>query len=363
MVEEKLVHELKHIISTDYCIGDLIEFEQIHLGTVNKSFVIRTAAENKKSTYFFRKYNPSKTKIEIEFEHSVITHLKKKRFALIAGLIHAKDGKTYVNRNKGQDHFYAIFNILPGKDKYSWVNPDCLNHDLKSAGGVLAKFHNIVFDLKPEQSRCEPKIMELLPLIANKISICAKKGGETPFDICLRENLDAIIATIDKTLNVFVCGVQGSEYKDLVQMVIHCDYHPGNLKFQNNTITGLFDFDWSKVDVRCFDVALAIIYFCTIWEGNSDGSLDMAKTSIFFQNYQNSCVTAPGPLNGSELKYLPHMIKAANIYVINWIIQDFYEKGIIVDPYTYRKYLQHHTRFLTWLEKKRNFSGLEKLFL
>ena len=266
-------------------------------------------------------------------------------------------------RNKGQDHFYAIFNILPGKDKYNWINPDCLNHDLKSAGGVLAKFHNIVFDLKPEQKQCEPKIMDLLPCIAQNVSSCAKKGEETPFDICLRKNSDTILATIDKTLNVFVCGAQGSEYRDLVQMVIHCDYHPGNLKFQNNTITGLFDFDWSKVDVRCFDVALAITYFCTIWEGNGDGSLDMEKASIFFQNYQKAVTTDPGPLNGSELKYLPHMIRAANIYVLNWIIQDFYNKKMIIDPYIHIKCLQHHSRFLTWLEKKRNFNGLEKLFL
>ena len=164
-----------------------------------------------------------------------------------------------------------------------------------------------------------------------------KKGG-APFDICLRKNLDTILATLDKTLSVFVCGEQGSEYRDLVQMVIHCDYHPGNLKFQNNTITGLFDFDWSKVDARCFDVALAITYFCTIWEGNDDGSLEMEKSAIFFQNYQNAFTTDPGPLNGSELKYLPHMIKAANIYVINWIIQDFYNKGMIIDPYIHIKF-------------------------
>ena len=362
MIEENFIHELKHIISGNYSIGDLVDLEQIHLGSVNKSFIIRTDGKINKKAYFFRKYNPGKTKNEIEFEHSVITHLKKKRFALVAGLIHTKDGKTFVNRNKGQDHFYAIFDILPGKDKYSWVNPDCCKNDLKNAGIVLAKFHNKVFDLKPEQKRCEPKIMDLLPRIAQKVSGCAEKRGETPFDICLRNNLDTILATIDQTRNVFVCGVQGSEYRDLVQMVIHCDYHPGNLKFQNNDITGLFDFDWSKVDVRCFDVALAITYFCKIWEGKDDGSLHMEKASIFFQNYQKSVTTDPGPLNGPELKYLPHMIKAANIYIINWIIQDYYKKEIIIESCSHLKYLQHHSRFMTWLEKKCNINSLEKLF-
>ena len=181
LVDENFFHELNYIIATNYNIGDLMDFEQIHLGTVNKSFIIRTAGKNnKKKTYFFRKYNPGKIKNEIEFEHSIITHLKKKRFALVAESIHTKDGKPFVSRNKGQDHFYAIFDILPGKDKYSWNNPDCLKNDVKNAGGVLAKFHNIVFDLKPEQKRCEPKIMDLLPQIAQNISSCAKKSGETP---------------------------------------------------------------------------------------------------------------------------------------------------------------------------------------
>ena len=363
MVDENFTPELKYVISTNYNIGDLMDFEQIHLGSVNKSFIIKTAGKIKKKAYFFRKYNPAKTKNEIEFEHSVITHLKKKHFGLVAGLIHTKNGKTFVDRNKGQDYFYAIFDILPGKDKYSWNNPDCRKNDLKNAGSVLAKFHNIVFDLKPEQKRCEPKIIDLLPRIVQNILSCAKKMGEAPFDICLRKNLDTILSTIDQTLNVFVCGVQGSEYKDLTQMVIHCDYHPGNIKFQNNAITGLFDFDWSKVDVRCFDVALAITYFCEIWEGNGDGSLHMGKVSTFFQAYQQAFNSGPGPLNNTELKYLPHMIKAANIYVINWVIQNFYNSELIIDPCIHIKYLQHYSQSLTWLGKKYNFNGLEKLFL
>ncbi|MCP4669955.1 MAG: phosphotransferase [Desulfobacula sp.] len=340
-----------------------MDFEQIHRGSVNKSFIIRTVSKIKKKVYFFRKYNPGKTKNEIEFEHSVITHLKKKRFVLVAGLVHTKDGKTFVNQNKGIDQFYAIFDFLPGKDKYSWINPDCCKNDLKNAGGVLAKFHNIVFDLKPEQKCCEPKIMDLLPQIAQNVSSCAKKKGETPFDICLRKNLDTILSAIDQTLNVFVFGVQGSEYKDLVQMVIHCDYHPGNLKFQNNAITGLFDFDWSKVDVRCFDIAIAITYFCAIWKGRAGGSLHMDKIAAFFHAYQKASAMKPGPLSNPELKYLPHMIKAANIYVINWIIQNFYNRGIIIDSCNHIKYLQHYSRCLIWLEKKCNFNRLEKLFL
>ena len=67
MVDDNFTHELKYIISTNYNIGDLMDFEQIHLGSVNKSFIIRTAGKIKKA-YFVRKYNSDKTKNEIKFE-------------------------------------------------------------------------------------------------------------------------------------------------------------------------------------------------------------------------------------------------------------------------------------------------------
>ena len=53
--------------------------------------------------------------------------------------------------------------------------------------------------------------MDLLPGIALTVSSYAKKMGEAPFDICLRENLDTIFSTIDQTLNVFVCGLPGKQ--------------------------------------------------------------------------------------------------------------------------------------------------------
>jgi hypothetical protein len=75
MVDENFTHELKYIISTNYNIGDLMDFEQIHLGSVNKSFIIRTVSKIKKKAYFFRKYNPGKTKNgERQYENTNNNH-------------------------------------------------------------------------------------------------------------------------------------------------------------------------------------------------------------------------------------------------------------------------------------------------
>lgn len=55
-------------------------------------------------------------------------------------------------------------------------------------------------------------------------------------------------------------------------LVIHGDYHPGNVKFQDGKVSGIFDFDWSNADLRCFDVAIALLYFCSVWNGIDAGN-------------------------------------------------------------------------------------------
>jgi len=135
---------------------------------------------------------------------------------------------------------------------------------------------------------------------------------------------------------------------------IHCDYHPGNLKYRNEEAVGLFDFDWSKIDVRVFDVALAIVYFCTTWEGKEDGDFLLDRVSIFLNGYQRESLALDGigPLDDNEIKILPVMIKAANLYVLNWDVDDYYIKK--QNPYEYLIYLQHNVRAMRWLENNWN---------
>jgi homoserine kinase type II len=147
----------------------------------------------------------------------------------------------------------------------------------------------------------------------------------------------------------------------MVQLVIHCDFHPGNLKYDGDQVVGLFDFDWSKMDARSFDVALALWYFCTGWSGGGDGILRLGQVETFLRAYQGwlGGRFGLGPLDPVEGKYLPYMINASNLYVLNWTILDYYGKD--VDPQEYMIYLQHHVRFLHWFEDRDNFAQLEKI--
>jgi len=347
--------KLKAIISKHYDLGELEDFKQLDLGYVNVSSIIEVENNGKKKKYFVRRYKLGKKEEEIAFEHSVIKHLIKKNFHLIASVIPTKDGKTYVKRSEsGGNVFYAIFDFLEGDDKYTWVNPNCSDEDLKGAAAVLARFHNAVFDLTPKCFKHEAKIIDLLPEIAHTIKQCALNAGNTEFDVYLLENINFIQESIQKIQSV----IEKHGYKELIQLVIHDDYHPGNLKFQNSTITGLFDFDWSKVDLRCFDVALAMTYYCVPWEGKQDGYLHLNKVAKFLVAYQNILRDAQGvePMSNVELEFLPYLIGASNIYILNWTIENFYSTS--VKPPENLLYLQHGVRLMRWLENKDNWGHL-----
>ena len=98
---------------------------------------------------------------------------------------------------------------------------------------------------------------------------------------------------------------------------------------------GLFDFDWSKVDWHAFDVALAVWYFCASWEAADDGQLRLDKARTFLTAYQRRLQEGSDcpPLSPAEIRYLPHLINAGNIYVLYWTLRDYFGKP--VDPEEY----------------------------
>jgi len=82
-----------------------------------------------------------------------------------------------------------------------------------------------------------------------------------------------------------------------------------------------------------------------------DGDLLLDKLELFLRSYQSESVRMKGvgPLQKEEISCLPFMIKASNLYVLNWDVDDFYIKKL--NPYEYLIYLQHNVRFMRWLER------------
>jgi homoserine kinase type II len=358
-MDDEIGSELVSILD-QYSLGRLVWYERDKRGTVNTSFAIETEQGGERKKYFFRRYKAGVCTEELQFEHSIINFLKSNHFDIVAGVLPTRDGNTFILRRNGIDQngvYYAVFDFLPGQDRYTWVGPLCTDSEIVSSAEVLATFHKIMFGFQPQGERLEPVIMELLPVIDNRITACLAMNRENVFEDYFREKAPEFRQNLRDTLD----GLLAKLNDECIRLVIHCDFHPGNLKFESGKAVGLFDLDWSKVDYRLFDVALAIYYFFVCWDEERDGSLRLPDLELFLRSYQTLLADNPRlkPLTRTELSCLPEMIAASNLYVLNWTIMDYLNKE--VDPFEYLGYLKHHDTTLQWLNDEDNRDALQKL--
>ncbi|WP_407309050.1 phosphotransferase enzyme family protein [Desulfosporosinus sp. SB140] len=346
LIRNQIVDALKH-----YDLGTLTDIYEIFGGYVNRSFGILTEKDGVQYEYFVRKYKYGITEKEILFEHSMIDYSIANGLDIAAGLIRTIDGPTFIKQTEGTngnqaDIYFAVYQFLQGDDLYTWDNPTLNDAEYASAAAVLATFHNAARDFDPQGlERVEPRIMEFLPTLPETYRGFAQNDKDTKFHNYYRENLESILEVIESS------QIPPDVLEKMPLTPCHNDFHPGNLKYIDSNVVGIFDFDWSKIDYRLFDVCLALAYCCSCWQDEKDGVLLLDKCAIFLTSYQQKLkqLGKLAPLNVVELENLPIMIAAANIYLINWDVTAYYA-GTNLNEYEYMAYLQHNVRLMKWIE-------------
>jgi homoserine kinase type II len=358
------------IFKTHYDLGEVIHAKELTGGYNNHSFALTARRNDSQVKYVVRRYNPRTAEKEIKFEHALVIHLNDNGFELAASIIPTTGGDTYVKEKQttaGQTAIihWAVLEYLEGDERYIWTDTDIAPDDLISAAKVLAQLHRAGYNFRkpPGADRVQPAIMDFLPTFGETYAQYAHKAVKTRFDQLFQEQKDSILRAVDKAL------IPASDRKRLPQLPIHCDFHQGNMKFKDSEVTGVFDFDWSKIDLRIFDVGLALVYFCARWEGRAAGSLDLDKCELFLQTYNQAWAPQanPGPISRLEKRYLPAMLAAGNLFVLHWTIFDYYTleswvsaavfSGRMPDVELYMKFLNHGLGLMDWIESQKDKIG------
>lgn len=337
--------ELRTVLAA-YDLGELDRSVRDRRGTVNTSFFIDTLKGGQRRRFFLRRYKPSIQREEIRFEHALINHVADKGHCPVARPHPTRDGHTVLERGGA---YYAIFDYLPGEDRYTWVGPRCSSSELRAAGRLLAQFHSDVATFRAPGRRAEPRTLRLLTVIGRAWERARRRPPTDAYLAYAHEHAGDVRASLAKTSDVL-----RRVAADLPKVIIHSDFHPGNLKFEGATISGLVDFDWAKTDVRLFDVALAVWYFCASWEGRADGRLRLPEVGAFLGAYQQRLAEPADlpPLSHTELEVFPEMINAGSLYVLYWGLSDYLSKP--VDPAEYLIYLRHSVATSRWLSRPKN---------
>jgi homoserine kinase type II len=350
-------HELRDVLA-HYDLGTLLESERDERGTVNTSFIIDLQKDGARGRYFLRRYKAEIRPEEIVFEHALIDHLTARGSCPVARVHRTRSGSSFLQLRSpsGKGACYAIFDYLPGEDRYTWVDPRCTLPEVHRAGALLAQFHSDVASLKPPGRRAEPKIAELLPVIEGAWAECLARSTDTAFNRYATGHDEIVRNSLADAARVLRRAAGR-----LPELIIHSDYHPGNLRFLGNEISGLVDFDWAKVDLRAFDVGLAVWYFCVSWRRGADGRVRLAVARAFLEGYQRRLIVGNDlpPLSAAELTVLPQLISAGNLYVLYWGLRDYLSKP--VDSQEYLIYLRHSIASAQWFADRAHRAGLTSM--
>ncbi|MCP4295026.1 MAG: phosphotransferase, partial [Proteobacteria bacterium] len=143
----KAEKQLRKLLELHYNIGDLLTCKKIESGTINRSYSIQTLSAGVSKKFLLRRYIASRNKEEIEFEHALLDHLSQKKFPS-AATIKTIEGKAYVvlpdGNDTGENNIYALFDFLPGENKYVWDNPGCTEKEIIHSANTLAQYHSTV---------------------------------------------------------------------------------------------------------------------------------------------------------------------------------------------------------------------------
>ena len=340
------------IVRDHYDLGEFLSVREIHGGYINRSFRVDVRAGDRQCRYLVRRYNPSTPTDQIEFEHAVIGHLRKNGFSLAAGVIPTKDAGTYVEERRRLQgrivaRWWAVFAFSKGEHRYSFADTDLSAAELTSSARTLARLHEAgrEFIRPPGAHPAKSKIRDYLPTFRQVYSEYGQAAGETRFDRCFLDHRHEILQRVEENL------IADSDLDGMCELPIHGDFHQGNLTYEGSQVVGVFDFDWTSIDLRLFDLAQALLYFCARWDGEQAGSLDLEKYELFLGCYNECCEVAasPGPLSVVEKADMPLMLAATNLYVLDAIVRSFYDtENPTVEEWLMA--LNHYLEMMRWIE-------------
>jgi len=352
LTSEALSDTIRQFVESEYDLGRVKQIKEILGGYCNKGYALWLQTGNQGIKYFLRLYNPNIDEKEIRFEHALLMHLQSNGFDLAAKIIPCRDNTTLVRTAAPEDHpgekaLWALFEFLDGEDNYTWTQTNLSDKEYSSAAEILAHLHHCGhgFEKPTGADRVQPPIMQFILTFKKTYTdfLIHARAGVRRCDRLFLTNFDDICSTLDLAVSYT------DEFKGMPQIAIHCDYHPGNLKYRDERGVGLFDFDWSKIDYRLFDLALGLVYFTGIWDPRRRG-LRYDKFRLFLATYNNTCRRFEyiQALSHQEKQNLVPMLGIANLFVLNWDLVDYY--GIAQpDDDEYYTYINHNIGLMHWI--------------
>ncbi|MFP3903139.1 MAG: phosphotransferase [Armatimonadota bacterium] len=318
-------------------------------GTANASVIVVTRG----GQFVLKRRNPRYCGPgEREYDHHVMHRLHRGGLP-VPKVIHTRSDSRWVQY---RDNTYELFEFIEGTTHIARNDAQ-----VAEAGALLAKFHRATEALDPPGEKHFGRFWDPADargLLERFIRQAHNEGNNASTPPNAVEALEELITVCEDVAQ----DVPDSIYWDLPSPIIHGDWHPWNVSWNDDRIAGIFDFDWVDRQPRLVDIADGLLYFCPLTEDLSDSpdiwqlsqafEPDVHRIGVFLGAYDRL-----ETLTDRELKLLPHFARIRWIYsrvdaADRKVEPENQLHFILRDVFVPLKWLDTHTSFL--LERRCN---------
>lgn len=290
-----------------YPLGSLLSAEGIREGVENTNYLLVTD----QGRYIATIYEKRVAAADLPFFLALMEHLAERGIPCPLP-VHDRNG-TPLRTVEGKP--FAIVTFLPGR----WPKTLRAEHCLE-VGRMLARIHQAVADFTPTRPNA-------LSVPGWRRLIEGVRSAPSPLVTRL---MPEITEALDKVEVYWPSGLPSG--------VIHGDFFPDNVFFEESRISGVLDFYFACTDIFAYDLAIALNAWCF----EPDIAFNITKARALLSGY-----TEVRPLTEEERENLPVLACGASLRFLASRLYDWVHRvdGAVVtpkDPMDYMRRLRFH---------------------
>lgn len=363
MVETIESTELHRLLADDYSLADVEEIspfvsddarntadkERLSKDALNLNLPGGTIFDVKCAydRFILKVFSPTQPQAQSMLEASLLDWLKQNDFVEVPTVVRTKYGALLGSLPQPlSERKCMLLERISFSRALTWVSSNSTERDCAAAGAFLANLHDKLAEVpysmlrdwnldkaKPPSSVGNGGVIgvaSVRPYLSNWLHEVFDRvdRGEGVLSQSLRRQ---VLASRDSVFSVAeeVESLLGSR-ADLTQMLVHGDFHPGNLIWSDGNVAGVVDFENAHYEHALYDVAYAAITFSANWrEPPSSGavqtiSANPPSTSFQIENARalvRAYAKNSGLISAEELEaLLPAYVMLTGAVIIMWVV-------------------------------------------
>jgi len=294
-------HELAIVLS-NYDLGIIESIREHSRGSRRApKLLIKT----QHGEYLLKRRAPGKDDpYRVAFTHELQLHLAARGFPLPQIIGTRPDHNSMLLL---QDRIYEVFQFIRGK-RY-----DRSEHAAEQSGVSLGALHRLLATYNSEYEAPQGTYHNVRDIDA-RVALIPDAIMKVDPDAD-RADLHQMCQVLSESYRQASYQVDAASYRQWPRILIHGDWHPGNLLYDDRVVLAVIDFDSARMETRATDVANAALQFSIQMGATTDcqswpEGLDLTLLRRLIRGYNQAAAT---PLSPQEQRALPWLMIEALI--------------------------------------------------